>query len=173
MIPPLPAKLRRAFPRTLWEGASGREGWHSQAGQGRAVKRRSGLMVTELIVAATLLVVIVTVVGSLTVRCGRLWQDTRHYRLAIDELSNHLEHLTTLDEDELEVAIAELAPSPQIRSVLPNPVLAAEAVADENGNRLVLQLTWDRLGKKTPVKLVGWINAMPSSATTAGSEETP
>lgn len=136
-------------------------------------KRRNGLMVTELIVAATLLVVIVTVVGSLTVRCGRLWQDTRHYRLALDELSNHLEQLTTLDEDDLEVAIAELAPSPQIRSVLPNPVLAAETIADENGNRIVLQLSWDRLGKKSPVKLVGWIDAMPLSVTATSNEETP
>jgi len=138
MIPPLPTKLP---------------------------KRRNALMVTELIVAATLLVVIVTVVGSLTVRCGRLWQDTRHYRLAIDELSNHLERLTTLDEDDLEMAIAGLAPSPEIRSVLPNPVLAAERIADENGNRIVLELAWDRLGKKSPVKLVGWVNPLPSSET--------
>ena len=135
--------------------------------------RRRGLMVTELIVAATLLVVIMSVVGALTVRCGRLWQDSRHYRLAIDELTNQLERLTALNEADLAGAIAELSPSQQIRSALPSPFLSAERLADENGSRLVLQLTWDRLGKKTPVTLVGWIDPLPPTTTSAANEETP
>ncbi|NOZ40318.1 MAG: hypothetical protein GXP24_08845 [Planctomycetes bacterium] len=125
-------------------------------------KRRGGFTVTELIVAATLLVVLMSVVGTLTVSSGRLWQDTRHYRLAIDELSNQLDRLTALDDTRLTTAIAELSASPQIRSVLPNPVLTAESLADENGTRVVLQLAWDRLGKSRPVSLVGWMNPLPN-----------
>jgi len=125
-------------------------------------KRRGGFTVTELIVAATLLVVLMSVVGTLTVSSGRLWQDTRHYRLAIDELSNQLDRLTALDDTRLTTAIAELSASPQIRSALPNPVLTAESLADENGTRVVLQLAWDRLGKSRPVSLVGWTNPLPN-----------
>ncbi len=136
-------------------------------------KRRGGFTITELIVAATLLVVLMSVVGSLTVSSGRLWQDSRHYRLAIDELSNQLDRLTALDEDDLEVALVELAPSSQISSVLSNPILTAESISDENGTRLVLQLAWDRLGKKTPVTLVGWVNPLPTSETATANEETP
>ncbi len=135
--------------------------------------RRCGFTITELIVAASLLVVVTSVVASLTVRSGRLWQDSRHYRLAIDELSNQLERLTSLDEARLATAIAELSPSQQVRDALPNPVLSAETLADEDGTRLVLHLAWDRLGKSVPVTLVGWVDPLPSSAATTASEETP
>jgi len=136
-------------------------------------KRRSGLMVTELIVAATLLVVLVSVVGSLTVQTGRLWRDARHYRLAIDELSNQLERLTALDAVELKAAIAQLSPSPQIRSALPNPVLSVESLADQHGSRLVLHLSWDRLGKQVPLTLVGWVDAPQSTEEPIAKEVAP
>ncbi|NOY41098.1 MAG: type II secretion system protein [Planctomycetes bacterium] len=139
----------------------------------RRSTRRCGFTVTELVVAASLLVVVMSVVASLTVRSGRLWQDSRHYRLAIDELSNQLERLTSLDETRLAMAIAELSPSQQVRDALPNPVLSAETLADEDGTRLLLHLAWDRLGKSVPVTLVGWVDPLPSSAASAASEETP
>jgi len=132
---------------------------------------RHGFTVTELIVAAGLLVVVMSIVTSLTVRSSRLRQDARHYRLAIDELTNHLERLTALDETDLDVAITALAVSPQIQATLPNPVLSAKRQSDVGGARLVLQLAWDRLGKFAPVTLVGWVNPLPTKTTVAVIEE--
>ncbi|MGI9427903.1 MAG: hypothetical protein ACR2NM_04555 [Bythopirellula sp.] len=132
-----------------------------------------GITVTELVVAAGLLVVVMSVVTSLAVRNGRLQHDSRHYRLAVDELTNQLERLTALDADRLADAIAELAPSAQIQGTLPNPELTSERISDEFGDRLVLHLVWDRLGKRRPVTLVGWIDAQPTASIAAGAEEQP
>ena len=80
----------------------------------RARIGRRGYTMTDLVVAATLLVGIMSFVAPLAVRSGRLWQDSRHYRLALDELSNQLERLTSLDEGERDAALAELSVSPQV-----------------------------------------------------------
>ena len=143
------------------------------AGTLRRAARHDGFTVTELLVAATLLIAIMPVVASLTVRSGRLWQDFRHYRLAIDELSNHLERLISLDASEVATAIDELSPSSHIRAALPNPVLSAEVLTDQDGTRLILQLAWDRIGKSPPVVLVGWTDGLPTSPESAATEETP
>ncbi len=119
---------------------------------------------TDLVVAATLLVGIMSFVAPLAVRSGRLWQDSRHYRLALDELSNQLERLTSLNENERDAALTELSVSPQVRARLPNPVLEAHAIDDTDGARLVLQLQWDRVGPAKPVTLVAWIDPLPSVA---------
>jgi len=142
------------------------------AASGRA-SSRGGFTITELIVAATLLVVIMSVVASLTVRSGRLWQDSRHYRLAVDELSNQLERLISLDEASRAEEITKLSPSTQMLDTLPNPVLTAETLADESGTRLVLHLTWDRLGKSSPVTLVGWVDPLPTETKSAAGEKSP
>jgi len=135
--------------------------------------RRGGFTITELIVAATLLVVSMSVVASLTVSAGRLRQDARHHRLALDELSNQLERLTSLDKTSRVNALAELAPSPQMLELLPNPVISAETLSDESGTRLVMHLVWDRLGKGNPVTLVGWVDPLSASEVSARDEETP
>ena len=61
----------------------------------RATKhQRSGTTMTELMVAAILMVSTMAIVAPLTVRTGRLWQDIRHHQLAVDTLSNELERLS-------------------------------------------------------------------------------
>jgi len=124
---------------------------------------RRGFTMTELVVAATLLIAGLSVVAPLAVRSGRVWQDSRHYRLAVEELSNQLERLTSLDAVDRAAALSELVPSTQVSTALPNPMLSAETLTDENGTRLVLRLTWDRLGKSTPLTLVGWIDPLPKT----------
>ena len=118
---------------------------------------RRAFMMTELVVAATLLVTAMTVVMPLIVNVGRMWQDTRHHRLAIEELTNHLEYLSALGPAERSAAIDMLQPSPHIRATLSQPNLSAETVADDNGTRLVLSLNWEQPGHNSPVTLVGWI----------------
>jgi hypothetical protein len=110
-----------------------------------------------MLVSALLLTTVMSVVGPLAVRGDRLWQDARHGRLALEELSSQLDRLTCLAEDQRQAALAELAPSEYAREALPNPHLSAETVRDRDGRRLVLQLTWDRPAAPGRMTLVGWI----------------
>ena len=128
---------------------------------------RCGFAMPELLVAATLLVAAMSLVAPLAVRSGRLWQDTRHYHLAVDQLANQLEYLTSLDEPSRAAAMTNLDVSPQLQAVLPRPELSAETVRDEFGTRLVLHLVWDRPGRDSPVTLVGWIDPMPATGPSA------
>lgn len=139
----------------------------------RQIIRRVGFTVTELIVAATLLVVVMSVVTPLTVRSNRLWQDSRHHRLAMDELSNQLERLVGLRASNLATAVEQLALAPHIQATLPSPVLSAETLTDESGTRVVLHLNWDQLGKSHPMTLVGWIDPIPTSTPSTSQQESP
>ena len=123
---------------------------------------RCGYAMTEIVVAATLLIAVMSFVAPLAVRSGRLWQDSRHYCLALDELSNHLEQLTRLDEAELTATLSDLKPSRQVSRRLPNPVLEADILDDHDGRRLALHLQWDRVGPARPVTLVAWLDPLPS-----------
>lgn len=118
---------------------------------------RRGFSMIELLVAATLLISALSVVAPLAVRSARLQQDSLHYQLALDELSNQLEQLTSLDSAALETALAELTPSQTVRDVFPNPVLSAETVSDDDGRRIVLQLQWDHVGPALPLTLIAWL----------------
>jgi hypothetical protein len=130
---------------------------------------RRGFTVTEMLVSALLLTTVMSVVGPLAVRGDRLWQDARHGRLALEELSSQLDRLTCLTEDQRKAALAELAPSEYTRGALPNPKLSAETVRDQDGQRLVLQLTWKRPAAPGRMTLVGWIDPRPEPST----KETP
>ena len=143
--------FRLKFPRTI----------SSRNAQWRC---RRGTTLLELLVAATLLVSVMSVVAPLAVRSGRLWQDSRHYQLALDELSNQLERLTSLDAAALEAALAELTPSQPVRDSLPNPVLSAETIDDAESRRLVLRLQWDRVGPAEPLTLVAWLDPLPMAS---------
>jgi hypothetical protein len=123
--------------------------------------RRNASSLTELVVAATLTVTVMSIIASLTVRCGRLWQDTRHQQLVMDELSNQLERLSSLPADQRDRALTQLAPSQHLRSALPSAEITAETIRDDHGVRLVLSLNWDRPGNPLPVTFVGWIDPLP------------
>ena len=122
---------------------------------------RRGVMMTELIVAAILMIAILSFLVPLALHTGRLWNDTQHYRRAIEELTNQLERLTTLDAESLDASLGELQPSAEIQSALPNPRLTGERIADEHGTRVRLEIVWDRVGNPMPVSLSAW-TALPT-----------
>jgi hypothetical protein len=122
---------------------------------------RNAFTLTELVVAAALMVSVMAVIAPLTVHSARLLQDTRHQQLVMDELSNELERLTMLAPDERDKAIAELVPSEHVRWMLPSAEITAETVRDEDGVRLVLSLNWDRPGRPRPITFVGWLDSTP------------
>lgn len=134
--------------------------------------QRNGTTLTEMVVAATLMVTTMGIVAPLTVRTGRLWQDSRRQQLVMDELSNEFERLASLTAEQRDRAIADLAPPDHLQATLPSVTLVAETIRDADGTRLLLSMNWDRLGKPKPVTLVGWLDSMPSESAVGTSSET-
>lgn len=115
-----------------------------------------------MVVAATLMVSTMAIVAPLTVRAGRLWQDVRHRQLAIDALSNELERLTSMTEEQRTQEIGQLAPPAHLQDILPSVILNGELLPGPDGTRLILKLNWDRPGNPEPISLVGWLDSMPA-----------
>ncbi len=118
-------------------------------------RRRRGTTVADLLVAATLLAAMMTTVMTITLRSGRLRQQTRQHQLALDELSNQLERILSLDATARDDAIRDLKPSEHLVNSLPGCTLAAKV---EDSERIVLSLNWDRTINSTPVILTGWLD---------------
>lgn len=135
-----------------------------------SVKRRRGATATELVVAATLLVSLLGALAPLAIAAGRIRRDARHYQLALEELSNQLDRLSSLNGDERTAALAALAPSDDLSGSLPDATLKGEIVRDEDGTRLVLTLDWKRPRAAAPLQLVGWLDALPAETADASSE---
>lgn len=128
-------------------------------------RSRHGLLMTELIVAAVLLISTISLLTVFSARTGKLWQDSRHYRLAVEELTNQLEKITSLDEAEIDARLADLRPSAEIEAALPNPRLSGKKVSDDYGRRVVVEIRWDRPGNAKPLSLVAWIAPPEEGAT--------
>jgi hypothetical protein len=120
-------------------------------------RMRRGLSAIEVIVSATLLVATIGIVSPLTFRIGSIWTSNRHYRLALNELANHLEALTLLDESQCEQAIKDLKPSQGVANSLQDVKLHGELFKDDDGTCLVLAINWNRGANATPLTLVGWL----------------
>ncbi len=135
----------------------------------RNIKLRRGISVTEVLVAAILVMSIIGLVTPFTIRVGRVWQSTRQYRLAFNELANRMEMLTDLGLEKCNSALKGLTPSQTLSESLPGAQLKGEVVRDQDGTRLVLTLDWDRGAHSVPLSLVGWFDTEPvaldSSAT--------
>ena len=128
---------------------------------------RRGASSLEIIVAFTLLTGALTVSTSLIVKHGRMLQSQRHYRIALDELSNHIEQLSVLPEAELDRAVAGLQPSEFAAEHLPGAQLDGQLEPGDLGRRLLIRIWWDEPERrKAPVELVAWLYpARPRSAT--------
>ena len=124
----------------------------------RNFRSRRGLSITEVVVAATLVVSMIGIVVPLAVRTGRVWQSTRQYRLACNELSNQMELLTSIGETQCKAELSHLKISDLLADSLPGARLQGELVSDHDGTRLVLNLDWERGSKSVPIALVGWLN---------------
>jgi hypothetical protein len=124
----------------------------------------------DMFVSLTLLATAFTVITPLVVRHGRLLESQRHYRVALDELSNQMERLTALPAGQLAGAMRDLAPSPFAAERLPGATLVGELVPAESGSRVVLKMRWNEPGRRdTPLILAGW--AFPNSRAAANAAE--
>jgi hypothetical protein len=132
--------------------------------------QRPAMSLIELTVAATLIISGMAVIGKLTVATGRVWQQSRYERLAMEELSNQLERYTALWPDLSAEQRSEIAPSPEIADRLPGATLTLIPIQDALGTRLEMQIDWDRGVLAVPITLVAWIDPAPSDQTGLGEE---
>jgi hypothetical protein len=121
-------------------------------------RRRYGTSTLDALTAFTLIVTAISVVTPLVVRHGRLLKSQHQYRLALDELSNQMERLTTLSDEALSQAVGQLKPSEFIATRLPGAQIKAELRPAESSTRILLSLTWrDVEREKAPLTLAGWV----------------
>lgn len=139
-----PAKSA-AFTKSRW-AKSGRRG------------RRTGTSLTELVVASSLLVTAAGLVATSAVGTHRLLRLEQQNRVAVDELSNQLERLTLMQDDELETALLELEVSDWAARSLRDAVLSGTSIDDASGRRIKLTIRWDRVGTSAPLTAVRWID---------------
>jgi hypothetical protein len=138
-----------------------------------AQRSRRGTTSLEVVVAFTLLTTAIGLAAPLIVAHNRLLVAQRHERLALDELSNQIERLSTLSADELPSAVAELGPSSFAAEHLPGAKLAGRVAPTDRGSRVTLEITWDQPNRQAaPLRLTAWI-AAPADSGARGGEETP
>ena len=119
---------------------------------------RRGTSSLDLLVSFTLLVTVISVSTPLIVRHGRLLKSQRNYRLALDELSNQMDRLTTLSSNDLAQAVKQLSPSTFVTDRLPGAKLGGELQPAESGMRLTLTLSWSETERdRAPVTIAAWI----------------
>lgn len=119
--------------------------------------RRHGISSIELVVAATILMTVMTFATTLSFRIHSVIKDTRHVRIATNELANQLERLTLLDLDNATAAVESLEVSEICQTALNEPKLSGTIVKDPLGHRVDLQLVWQTRITRKPIRLSGWI----------------
>lgn len=121
------------------------------------IGERRGTTLLECIVAASILSVAIGTVTMAVFRIGRIWTDTGHYRIALQEVSNRLETLSQLPPDQIQPAIESLALSPSVGRSLVDAKFGGELIQDEFGNRVKLTLTWGDERKTRPIHMTAWL----------------
>jgi Flp pilus assembly protein TadG len=131
---------------------------------------RRGTSALEVLVAFTLLSSVLALSTPLVVAHGRLLKAQRNYRLALDELSNQLDRLTTLPEPDLPKALDELVPSPLTASRLPGATLRGQLAETELGKRVTVEIWWDEPNHQAaPLRLAAWV--LPRAGHSSSNEE--
>lgn len=129
--------------------------------EGRSSPARRGVTLVELLAAFSILGVIVPVSAGLIVRHGRLLSSARNQRLAIEELSNQMERLTSRGGVGIADFVASPRPSPEVAAALPGARLSVaidEPAGPEGARRVVLSVEWGEPGRRgNPLRLAGWL----------------
>ena len=120
-------------------------------------KPRAGFTMIEAVVSAGLLMVVMSFVVQMTFRIDGVWGDTHHHRIAIQELSNQLDRLTRLSVEEIQTELQQLQPSEAIHETLHEATISGELVKDEFGQRVALQLNWDKRQPGKPMEMSAWL----------------
>jgi Tfp pilus assembly protein PilV len=123
-------------------------------------RHRFGFVSVEILVAATLLVALVSSLAAIQYRLLAIAKDTKHYQLALHEAANQIVALQAISVQELDRAIERATLDEDFLRSLPGAKMQIEKFADTSGVRVVVQVVWDRLGAPVPVELTGWISTV-------------
>jgi len=125
---------------------------------------RHGTTLVECVVAASILSVAIGTVTTCVFRVSNIWTDTGHHRIAVQEVSNHLEVLTQLPVAEIQAAIDSLTVSDAVGRSLANATLTGELLNDEFGERVRLELRWQSSRPVRPIRMTAWLAATATEA---------
>lgn len=134
----------------------------------RTSPSRNAFTMIELVVAASIMIALMSVVTSLTFRIHGVWQDTNQQRIATWAVSSELERITSLPLDDIATTLDELEASEELRNLLTEPEWSGDLIDDELGPRVALRLDWKRRHPGKRLELVGWV-----LDTTAQQEASP
>ncbi|QDV46999.1 hypothetical protein Enr13x_69080 [Stieleria neptunia] len=126
--------------------------------------RRNGLVLLETLIAAGVTLVMLSVAVPMVIRSARIWKQTRHQQVAADELSGQMDRLIAMSAEPRRQALEELTVSPVIAEVLHDATIDGTLVNDEHGKRIELSIQWTRAGDPLPVRLVAWVDPMPTTS---------
>jgi hypothetical protein len=120
----------------------------------KPVKR--GALLLECVVALGLAAAGLGLVATMVVRERALLADERAYRVAVEELTNHLERMTGLPPAKVADELEKLA-SAELPDSLKGCSLRGETRATADSLRVTLTLEWDPRHLTLPaIRLVGW-----------------
>ena len=128
----------------------------------RKNSHRFGFVSIEILVAATLLVALISSLAAMQYRLLLVAKDTKHYQLALHEAANQIIELQAAPLPKLDEAIELATINEEVLQALPGGKMQIEKIADTKGTRVIVRLTWERLGASVPVELTGWISTAPS-----------
>ena len=126
--------------------------------------RRTALTLTELLIAASLIGTLVTIYLPMLKRVDGLQQNVATRRLAFEELSNQLERLIGIADDELVEQLDHLRLSDELQSRLDGTRLSGELTGHAGGDLIRLRLTWDD-ESQLPITLSTWKIRTAAAAT--------
>lgn len=136
--------------------------------RGNRMMNRKGFISIEILVAASLLIVIVSGYAALQYRLLGVAKDAKHYQLALHEAANQISMLQGMTELQLEDGIEKAYLPEDVLRSLPNGKLFIEKIVDQKGTRVKVRILWDRAGAPSPVELTGWISTGPTGDQTQG-----
>jgi hypothetical protein len=129
---------------------------------------RKGFLSIEILVAASLLIVIVSGYAALQYRLLGVAKDAKHYQLALHEAANQIATLQGMTDSQLDDGIKKAQLPEDVLRSLPNGKLFIEKIVDLKGTRVIVRVLWDRVGTPSPVELTGWISTGPAGDQTQG-----
>ncbi len=120
-------------------------------------KTRRGISAVEVLVSITLLMTVLSCSMVLIMRHGRMMVAQRHYRIALDELSNQMDRITALPAEQVADSMKKLAVWPFTAERLVGAKLTGELKPTDVGQRVVLRMAWKDSSTDETVSLAGWV----------------
>jgi len=123
---------------------------------------RAGVSSLEVVVALGLLTAALSTTLPLFVRHARLLTESRQERIAIEELANLAERLSSLDPAAVAAFLKAPAVSPIAAAGLPGARLSVSLADSPLGQQATLRLSWRAAGRRDhPLEMAVWLAERP------------